>query len=74
MLKPIKTKNDHTKYLKRAYQLMQQEIDPNSIESDELELISILIQAYEKEHFPIEAPNPIDAILFRIDQNWNETQ
>ena len=68
MLKPIKTKNDHTKYLKRAYQLMQQEIDPNSIESDELELISILIQAYEKEHFPIEAPNPIDAILFRIDQ------
>ncbi len=68
MLKPIKTKKDHTKYLKRAYQLMQQEIDPNSIESDELELISILIQAYEKEHFPIEAPNPIDAILFRIDQ------
>lgn len=68
MLKPIKNKKEHDNYLSRAYELMQQEIEPNSIESDELEVISILIEVYEKEKFPIEAPNPIEAILFRMEQ------
>jgi len=68
MLRPIKNKRDHEKYLSRAYKLMQLELKPNSKESDELEVISILIEKYEKENYPIEAPNPIDAILFRMDQ------
>lgn len=68
MLKPIKTKKDHNKYLTRAYELMQMELKPNSKESDELEVLSILIEAYEKSKFPIEAPHPIEAILFRLDQ------
>ena len=53
MLKPIKNKFQHEQYLAR---------------SDELELLSILIEAYEKENYPIEPPHPIEAILFRIDQ------
>ncbi len=68
MLKPIKTNKEHKKYLNRAFELMQSELKPNSLQSDELEVISILIEAYEKDHFPIEPPNPIDAILFRIEQ------
>jgi HTH-type transcriptional regulator/antitoxin HigA len=68
MLKPIKTNKEHEDYLARAYELMQMDLEPNSKESDELEVISILIEAYEKEHYPIDPPNPIDAILFRIDQ------
>lgn len=68
MLKPIKTKRDHDKYLARAYELMQKNLKPNSKESDELEVISILIEVYEKTNFPIEPPNPIEAILFRLDQ------
>lgn len=68
MLKPIKNKTDHEKYLERAYELMQLDISPNSKESDELEVISILIESYEKSNFPIEAPNPLEAILFRLDQ------
>ena len=47
---------------------MQIELKPNSKESDELEVLSILIEAYEKTNFPIEPPNPIEAILFRLDQ------
>ena len=47
---------------------MQKDLKPNSNESDELEVLSILIEAYEKTKFPIEAPNPIEAILFRLDQ------
>ncbi len=68
MLKPIKNKQEHSEYLSRVYELMQKDIEPNSLESDELEVLSILIEKYEKEHFPIEPPNPIDAILFRMDQ------
>lgn len=68
MLKPIKTSKQHTKYLARAYELMQMDLKPNSKDSDELEVLSILIEAYEKTHYPIEPPNPIEAILFRLDQ------
>jgi len=68
MLRPIKSKEEHSIYLSRAYKLMQLDLSPNSKESDELEVISILIEAYEKENFPIESPNPIEAILFRIEQ------
>ena len=49
MLRPIKSKEEHSIYLSRAYELMQLDLSPNSIESDELEVISILIEAYEKE-------------------------
>ena len=68
MIKPIRNKEQHEEYLARAYKLMQLELAPNSTESDELEILSILIEAYEKENYPIEPPNPIEAILFRIDQ------
>ena len=68
MLKPIKTDKQHELYLARTYELMQMDIEPNSQESDELEVLSILIEAYEKTNFPIGAPTPIEAILFRLDQ------
>ena len=68
MLRPIKNNSQHEEYLARAYELMQLDLIPNSKESDELEVVSILIEAYEKENYPIEAPNPIEAILFRLEQ------
>ena len=68
MLKPIKDKKQYEDYLERAYELMQKELKPNSEESDELEVISILIENYEKSEFRIDSPTPIEAILFRIDQ------
>ncbi len=37
-------------------------------EGDELEVLSILVEQYEREHFPIAPPDPVDAILFRMDQ------
>ena len=74
MLKPIKNKKDYNLYLSRAYELMQKDLEPNSKVSDELEVISILIEAYEKTNHPIEAPNPIDAILFRLEQLGKSTR
>ena len=68
MIKPIKNKKQYETYLAKAYKLMQLDLHPNTQESDELELLTILIEAYEKEHFPISPPHPIEAILFRLDQ------
>ena len=41
-------------------------------EGDELELLSLLVQAYEDEAFPIDKPNPIAAIRFRMEQQGLE--
>ena len=68
MLKVIKNELEHEQYLLRAYTLMQMDLQANSAESDELEVLSLLIQEYEHKTFIIELPNPIDAILFRMDQ------
>lgn len=68
MLRVIKSNEEHEEYLERAYDLMQQDLKVDSKESDELELLSILIEDYEKKIYPIESPNPIEAIKFRLDQ------
>jgi HTH-type transcriptional regulator / antitoxin HigA len=68
MLRPIKSDKQYEEYLERAYELMQMDLKPDSKNSDELEVLSILIENYETENFPIDPPNPIDAIFFRLDQ------
>jgi HTH-type transcriptional regulator/antitoxin HigA len=68
MLKPIKTEEQYDTTLARVYELMQLNIKENSAESDELEVLSILIKQYETEHYPMPSPNPLEAIKFRLDQ------
>lgn len=68
MLKPIKTKKDYEAALERAYELMQKDLKENSKLSDELEILSVLIEAYENKHYPVPPPHPIEAIKFRIEQ------
>ncbi len=68
MLKPIKTENHYDQALARVYELMQTEVKENSAESDELEVLSILIKEYENENYPMPSPNPLEAIKFRLDQ------
>jgi len=68
MLKPIKNKQQYQEMLERVYELMQKEIKPDSKDSDELEILSILVKEYENEHYPVPKPNPLEAIKFRLDQ------
>lgn len=68
MLKPIKTKKEYGAALARVYELMQKDLKAGSKLSDELEVLSILVEAYEKEHYPIPPPHPIEAIKFRLEQ------
>jgi len=75
MLKPIKNNQQYENALSRSYTLMQKNIKPDSKESDELEILSILIREYENEHYPIAKPNPLEAIKFRLDQmNMSESE
>jgi len=75
MVKPIKNKTQYRNYLQRAFDLMQLDLKPNSNQSDELELLSILIEQYELKIFPVDPPHPIEAILFRLDQmNMKKSQ
>lgn len=68
MIKPIKNNKQYEDALARVYKLLQQDLKPASKESDELEVLSILIKEYEQKRFPIPKPNPIEAIKFRIEQ------
>ncbi|MCD4745727.1 MAG: helix-turn-helix domain-containing protein [Bacteroidales bacterium] len=65
-IKVLKTKEDYSQALNRLDKIFHTPID--SIEGDEAELLSVLIEKYEDEHYPIEAPDPIEAIKFRMEQ------
>ena len=68
MLKPIKSNKQYDIALNRAYELMHKVITPGSRQSDELEVLSILIKEYEQVHFPVPKPDPLAAIRFRMEQ------
>jgi len=57
-LRPIRTKREHQAALKEVETLW--EAPEGSPEGDRLEVLTLLIEAYEREHFPIEDPDPID--------------
>ncbi len=68
MIKPIKNNHQYESALSRIYTLMQKELKVNSPESDELEILSVLVKEYEQTHFPMAKPNPLAAIKFRLEQ------
>jgi len=68
MIKAIKTKTDYNKAVERIYKLMQKDLKARSDEMNELDVLSVLVEKYEEEHFPIVAPDPIEAIKFRMEQ------
>jgi HTH-type transcriptional regulator/antitoxin HigA len=64
--KLIKTEEAYQDALKRLEVIF--DAKKNSADADELELLSLLIEKYEQEHFPIDLPDPIEAIKFRMEQ------
>ena len=65
-LKPIKSEIDYRNALKRLEVIFDAPIDTK--EGDEAEILSLLIENYENEHYPIEAPDPIEAIKIRMEE------
>ena len=65
-IRPIKTEEDYRQALKRLEAIFTAK--PDTTEGDELEILGILIENYEDEYFPLDSPDPIEAIKFRMDQ------
>jgi HTH-type transcriptional regulator/antitoxin HigA len=65
-IKLIKTEKDYQKALKRLELIF--DAKPDTKDGDELDLLGFLIEKYEEEHYPIDAPDPIEAIKFRMEQ------
>lgn len=65
-LKPIKTKTDYQAALKRLEIIF--DAPSGSLESDQADILALMIDDYEKKHFPIDAPDPIEAIKIRMEE------
>jgi len=72
MIKPIKTEREYGHALTRLEKIF--DAKKGTREGDELEVLGILIEKYEDEHFPIGFPDPVEAIKFRMEQlGYNQT-
>ena len=65
-IKPIKTEKDYDKALERLELIF--DATPNSKEGDEAEILSLLIDNYESKNYPINPPDPIEAIKIRMEE------
>ncbi len=71
-IKPIKSEKDYNDAISRLELIFDSK--KGSVDGDELEILGILIEKYENEHFPIGFPDPIEAIKFRMEQmGYNQT-
>lgn len=67
-MKIIKSQQEHEQALERIMMLMDRNPVEDSDESDEIELLALLVENYERQYFPIDPPDPIEAIKFRMEQ------
>ena len=65
-IKPIKTEADYQAALKDIESLMMAAID--TLEGEKLDVLTTLVEAYEAKHFPMDLPDPVEAIKFEMDR------
>lgn len=71
-IKPIRKQQDYERTLRRIEELW--DAPKGSPEDDELDVLTTLIEAYEREHYPVELPDPVEAIRFRLEQTGKDSQ
>ena len=67
-IRPIKTEDDYKAALREVSAYFDHEPVPGSAEGDRFEVLLTLVQSYEAKHYPIDLPDPVEAIKFRMDQ------
>lgn len=65
-IRPIKTDADYRAALKEIENLMMAE--PDTVEGEKLDILVTLVEAYESKHFPMDFPDPIEAIKFEMER------
>ncbi len=68
-IRPIHTEADYQATLKEVATLVAADPEPGTPDGDRLDILATLVQAYESRHFPISAPDPVEAIKFRMEQS-----
>ena len=66
-ISPIKNQRDYRKVLKEIEGLMMAK--RNTPEGDRLDVLVTLVEAWERKHYPMELPDPVEAIKYHMDQN-----
>lgn len=70
-IRPIRTRKDY----KKALEILEKRFDaePGTREGDLVQVLAVLVEKYEEEHFPMEGPAPVEAIKFRMEQmGWDQ--
>ena len=65
---PIRNRKDYTAALRELSAYFDDEPEPGTEDGDRFEILATLVEAYEAKHFPIGAPDPVEAIRFRMEQ------
>ena len=66
-LRPIRTADDHHAALRELSAFFENEPEPGTPEGDRFEVMLTLVESYESKHFPIDLPDPVEAIKFRME-------
>ena len=66
-IRPLHTEADYKATLKDVSRLVEMDPVPGTPDGDRLEVLATLVQAYEAKHFPIDLPDPVEAIKFRME-------
>jgi|ERR1700677_2511909 HTH-type transcriptional regulator / antitoxin HigA len=69
-IRPIKTESDYATAMRRIEAVWG--AASGTPEGDELEILATLAEAYERQHYPIDLPDPVEAIKFRLDQEGKD--
>lgn len=67
-IRPIRSKDDYKAALREVSAYFDNEPTPGSPDGDRFEILLTLVEAYESRHYPIDLPDPVEAIKFRMDQ------
>lgn len=67
-IRPIRTEEDYKTALREVSNYFESEPLPGTPDGDRFEILLTLVEAYETRHYPIDLPDPVEAIKFRMDQ------
>lgn len=68
-IRPIHNDDDYRAAMREISAFFDQEPEPGSPDGDRFEILLTLAEAYETKHFPIDLPDPVEAIKFRMEQS-----
>ena len=70
IIRPLRSEADYDAALNEIEQYFEKEPKPGTPEADRFDLLALIIEDYERKRWPIEPPDAIDAIRYRMDPKW----